>query len=94
VVGETFASRVAASLLNAVGITELITSTIEEYETLAIDLAINSHKLEIIKQTLAVNRLTTPLFDTPRFTKNLEDAYIKMYERYQLDLQPDKIVII
>ena len=93
-VGESFASRVAASLLNAVGITELITSTIEEYQTLAIDLAINSHKLEIIKQTLAVNRLTTPLFDTPCFAKNLEVAYIKMYERYQLDLQPDKIVII
>ena len=54
----------------------------------------HNHKLEIIKQALALNRLTTPLFDSPRFTKNLEAAYIKMYERYQLDLQPDNMIII
>jgi len=43
---------------------------------------------------LANNRLTTPLFDTPLFTRNLESAYIKMYERYQDDLQPDHMSII
>jgi predicted O-linked N-acetylglucosamine transferase (SPINDLY family) len=91
--GKSFASRVAASLLNAVGLSELITSTQEEYEALAIELAMNSKKLETIKLKLANNRLTAPLFDTPLFTKNLESAYIKMYERYQNDLKPDHLSI-
>ena len=91
--GQSFASRVAASLLNAIGLTELITNTQEEYEALAIELAQNPHKLAEIKLKLTNNRLITPLFDTPLFTKNLEDAYIKIYERYQADLEPDHIVI-
>ena len=91
--GQSFASRVAASLLNAIGLPELITNTQEEYEALAIELAMNPQKLTDIKLKLARNRLTTPLFDTPLFTKNLEAAYIKMYERYQADLSPDHISI-
>jgi predicted O-linked N-acetylglucosamine transferase (SPINDLY family) len=91
--GSSFASRVAASLLNAVGLPELITSTQEEYEALAIDLALNPSKLTDVKNKLANNRLTAPLFDTPLFTQNLEAAYIKMMERYQADLGPDHIVI-
>ena len=86
VMGQSFASRVAASLLNAIGLPELITSTQEEYEALAIDLALNPNKLTNIKNKLAFNRLTTPLFDTPLFTQNLETAYIKMYERYKADM--------
>ena len=92
-IGQSFASRVAASLLNAIGLPELITNTQEEYEALAIELAIHPHKLADIKLKLAKNRLTAPLFDTPLFTKNLESAYIKMYERYQNDFQPDHISI-
>jgi predicted O-linked N-acetylglucosamine transferase (SPINDLY family) len=91
--GQSFASRVAASLLNAIGLPELITNTQEEYEALAIELANNPKKLADIKLKLAKNRLTTPLFDTPLFTKNLEAAYSEMYERYQTDLEPDHIVI-
>ena len=91
--GQSFASRVAASLLNAVGLPELITSTQEEYEKLAIELALNPKKLADTKMKLTNNRLTTPLFDTPLFTKNLEAAYIKMMDRYQADLQPDHICI-
>jgi predicted O-linked N-acetylglucosamine transferase (SPINDLY family) len=91
--GSSFASRVAASLLNAIGLPELITNTQEEYEALAIELAMNSKKLETIKLKLANNRLTAPLFDTPLFTKNLESAYIKMYELYQNDLKPDHLSI-
>jgi protein O-GlcNAc transferase len=91
--GQSFASRVAASLLNAIGLPELITNTQEEYEALAIELAMNPQKLTDIKLKLARNRLTTPLFDTPLFTKNLEAAYIKMYERYRSDLSPDDISI-
>lgn len=91
--GQSFASRVAASLLNAIRLPELITNTQEEYEALAIELAMNPIKLAEIKLSLANNRLTTPLFDTPLFTKNLEAGYIKMYERFQADLEPDHIVI-
>jgi protein O-GlcNAc transferase len=91
--GRSFASRVAASLLNAIGLPELITSTQEEYEALAIDLALNPNNLTDIKNKLSNNRLTTPLFDTPLFTHNLEAAYIKMMERYQADLKPDHMFI-
>jgi predicted O-linked N-acetylglucosamine transferase (SPINDLY family) len=91
--GQSFASRVAASLLNSIGLPELITNTQEEYEALAIDLALNPNKLTNIKNKLANNRFTTPLFDTPLFTQNLEAAYSEMYERYQTDLEPDHIVI-
>jgi len=91
--GESFASRVAASLLNAVSLPELITSAQEKYEALAIELAINPNKLADIKLKLASNLMTTPLFNTPLFAKNLESAYIKMVERYQADLQPEHIFI-
>ena len=91
--GQSFASRVAASLLNAIGLPELITNTQEEYEALAIDLAMNPQKLTDIKLKLAKNRLAAPLFDTPLFTKNLEAAYIKMIEQYQADLEPEHISI-
>jgi predicted O-linked N-acetylglucosamine transferase (SPINDLY family) len=91
--GGSFSSRVAASLLNAIGLPELITNTQEGYETLAIDLALNPKKLAAIKLKLANNRLTTPLFDTPLFTKNIEAAYIKMYERYSADLTPEHIYL-
>jgi len=92
-IGRSFASRVAASLLNAIGLPELITNTQEEYEALAIEFAMNPQKLTDIKLKLARNRLTTPLFDTPLFTKNLEAAYIQMHERYHAGLEPDHISI-
>jgi predicted O-linked N-acetylglucosamine transferase (SPINDLY family) len=91
--GESFASRMAASLLNAIDLPELITRSQEQYEALAIELATNPAKLKALKIKLENNRLTTPLFDTPRFTKHLENAYTKMYERYHTDLPPDNIYI-
>jgi protein O-GlcNAc transferase len=62
--GETFAGRVATSLLNAIDLSELVTRTREDYESLAIALARRPEKLASIKDKLARNRLTTPLFDT------------------------------
>ena len=91
--GESFASRVAASLLYSIGLPELVTETQAEYEALAIELAINPVKLKGIKDKLESNRLTTPLFDTTSFAKHIESAYTKMYERYQADLLPDHIYI-
>jgi len=91
--GQSFASRVAASLLNAIGLPELITTTPEAYEALAIELAKHPEKLQALKQKLASNRLTTPLFDTPQFTKDLEQAYVQMYQRYQADLMPEHLFL-
>ncbi len=92
-VGESFASRVAASLLSAVGLPELITQSQAQYEALAIDLGCHPEKLQALKTKLAINRLTTPLFDSALFTKHIESAYTQMYERYQNDLPPDTLYI-
>jgi len=90
-IGSSFASRVAASLLNAVNLPELITTTQEQYESLAIELATNPEKLKIIKDKLVNNLSTSPLYDTPLFTRHLESAYLTMYDRYQQGLDPDHI---
>ncbi len=92
-IGETFAGRVAASLLNAIDLPELITSTPQAYEALAIELATDPEKLARIKRKLSDNRLTTPLFNTQLFTKHIEAAYTAMHERYQAGLPPDHIFI-
>jgi predicted O-linked N-acetylglucosamine transferase (SPINDLY family) len=91
--GESSMSRICSSLLNAIELPELITNTQAEYEARAIELGNNPTKLKAIKDKLERNRLTTALFDTTRFTKHIEAAYMKMYERYQNDLPPDKIYI-
>jgi protein O-GlcNAc transferase len=76
--GGHFSSRVSASILNAIGLAELITNDIGEYEELAVDIANNPEKLQALKKKVETNRLTAPLFDTPRFTRNLERAYREM----------------
>jgi protein O-GlcNAc transferase len=91
--GESFASRVAASLLNAIGLPELVTESLVEYEALAITLATTPVKLKTLKDKLERNRLTTPLFDTELFTKHIEEAYTQIYERYQADLSPEHIEV-
>jgi predicted O-linked N-acetylglucosamine transferase (SPINDLY family) len=92
-IGSSFASRVAASLLNAVNLPELITTTQDQYESLAIELATNPEKLKIIKDKLVNNLPTAPLYDTPLFTRHLESAYLTMYDRYQNGLDPDHIYV-
>jgi protein O-GlcNAc transferase len=91
--GQTFAGRVAASLLNAIDLPELITATPEAYEQMAIDLATHPEKLAIIKRKLAGNRLAAPLFNTKLYTRHIEAAYIAMHERHQAGLPPDHIVV-
>ena len=92
-IGDTYVGRMAASLLKAIGLPELITSTPQAYETLAIELASNPEKLTAIRRKLALNRLATPLFDIQLFTQHIEAAYSTMYERYQAGLQPDHIYV-
>jgi predicted O-linked N-acetylglucosamine transferase (SPINDLY family) len=91
--GDSFVSRYAASMLFAIGLPELVTETQAEYEALAIELATNPIKLKSIRDQLEKNRLTTPLFDTALFTKHIETAYTKMYERYQAYLPPEHLYI-
>ena len=81
--GATFASRVAGSLLNAVGLPELMTGSLTEYEGLALGLARDSARLAALRQKLARNRDVCRLFDTDRFARNIEAAYTKMWERAQ-----------
>ncbi|MBL8690621.1 MAG: tetratricopeptide repeat protein [Rhodospirillaceae bacterium] len=81
--GTSFAGRVAASLLTAIGLPELITQSLAEYEALALKLATDGIALAAAKEKLARNRLALPLFDTARATRHLECAFSTMVERYR-----------
>jgi predicted O-linked N-acetylglucosamine transferase (SPINDLY family) len=90
-VGEAFASRMGASLLHAIGLPELVTTTAADYEALAVALALNPQRYRQVREKLWRNRLTAPLFDIPRFTRHLEAAYSAMYERHHAGLPPAAI---
>ena len=92
-IGETFAGRVAAGLLNAIGLPELIAQTQAEYEALAVELATNRQKLAAITQKLAANRLMMLLFDAEGYARGLESAYAAMYERHRANLLPDALYV-
>ncbi len=96
--GRSFAARVAGSLLRAVGLEELVTSTLEEYEQVALRLAGEPDRLGALRARLAQNREAAPLFDTPRFCRHLEAAYRRMWllherglpaETFRVDVLPD-----
>jgi predicted O-linked N-acetylglucosamine transferase (SPINDLY family) len=85
---QTFQSRVAASLLKAVGLPQLVTDSLAGYEELALALARNPERLAAIRAKLRHNRDTEPIFDTARSTRALESAYTMMWERQQAGLPP------
>lgn len=87
--GSTFISRWAASMLKAVGLDEMVVDSLEQYEVLACHLAANPDELARIKDKLACNRLTMPLFDTERYVGNLETAYLTMWRKVEARLQPE-----
>jgi protein O-GlcNAc transferase len=89
--GDTFVGRMAASLLQSVGLPELVTATPQAYEDVAVEIATHPEKYASIKDKLARARLTGPLFDTLRFTRHMEAAYTAIYRRYQEGLPPDHI---
>ena len=91
--GDSFASRVASSIINAVNLPELITYTQQEYESVAIELATNPEKFKAIKAKLKENLSTAPLYNTAKFTENLESVYEVMYERYHDGLELNHIYI-
>jgi predicted O-linked N-acetylglucosamine transferase (SPINDLY family) len=92
-IGETFAGRVAASLLEAIDMPELIARSPEAYESLAVELAGDAAKLTRIRDRLARNRLATPLFNTRLFTRHVEAAYEAMHRRHQAGHPPEPIDI-
>ncbi len=87
-VGDRFAGRMAASLLQAIGLPELVTHSDAEYEALALQLATEPERLRALRDRLAANRLSSPLFNTERFTRHLEQALQTMVERHAQGLPP------
>jgi predicted O-linked N-acetylglucosamine transferase (SPINDLY family) len=93
-IGRSFAGRVAASLLNAIGLPELITSNLEEYQALALKLATKSHVLSSMRNRLKEQRLSASLFDSDRFRRNIESAYIEMWEIWQRGEAPRSFALL
>lgn len=91
--GDTFASRVAGSLLTAVGMPELITGSLADYEALAIRLAGSAPELAALRGRLRAGRATAALFDTPAFARNLEEAFARMWERHAAGDVPERIAL-
>ncbi len=91
--GQTFAGRVAASLLNAVGLPELITTNLADYEALAQKLARERERLAEIKSKLARHRDSCALFDTPRFARHIEAAYLRMWEIFRRGEPPRSFAV-
>jgi protein O-GlcNAc transferase len=86
--GNAFAGRVAASLLKAVGLSELVTQSLDEYESLALRLATDASLLRGFRQRLERNRLEFSLFNTDRFCRHIETAYTTMWEFWQRGEKP------
>jgi len=92
-IGDAFAGRVAASLLRALDLPELIAPTDAEYEALALRLSQNPVQLAAIREKLARHRTSRALFDAAGFAADIETAYRAMWERHQAGLSPDRIVV-
>jgi predicted O-linked N-acetylglucosamine transferase (SPINDLY family) len=91
--GEAFAARMAGSLLNAVGLPELVTASLEEYERTARRLAGDRAAIGALKGKLAQNRATCALFDTARFRRHIEAAYRTMWQRHQAGDAPASFAV-
>ena len=91
--GETFASRVAGSLLRAIGMPELIMDDLDAYVRTAIELATDRDRLRLLADRLAHNRSTMPLYDTARLTRHMEAAYEQMYESYLAGRRPTHFAV-
>jgi len=91
--GSSFAGRVASSLLGALGLTELITHSSSEYEALALRLAQDAGLLNEMRERLAKNCMTHPLFKTERFAGYIEAAYVRMYEIYHSGGAPESFAV-
>jgi protein O-GlcNAc transferase len=91
--GSAFSGHVAASLLGAIGLSDLVTETLDGYEALAVRLAGDAVLLRQVRDRLARNRLTTPLFDTDAYRRHLEAAYQTMVETHESGLLPRSFTV-
>lgn len=91
--GETFASRVAGSLLRALDLQDLIATSEDEFHRMAVGLATDPRRRAELRQRIRDNRDRTALFDTPRFTRNLEEAYRRMWARYEVGEGPADLLL-
>jgi protein O-GlcNAc transferase len=86
--GDTYVGRMAGALLMAIGLPELITTSLEAYEAAALRLATAPGRLAALRQRLALDRSTMPLFDIARYTRDLEAAYRQMWETWRAGKPP------
>ena len=91
--GDAFAGRVAASLLHAAGVPELVTGSLDEYHALALKLAREPALLAGTKSKILANRDSCPLFDTVRLARHIEAAYMTMWERWQRGEPPSNFAV-
>jgi predicted O-linked N-acetylglucosamine transferase (SPINDLY family) len=91
--GAAFGGRVAASLLAALGLTDLITDKLTTYRERALELARDPSMLAAVKARLAANRSSFPLFNTERFTRHIEAAYTAMWQRHKEGQPPASILV-
>jgi len=92
-VGQSFSGRVAASLLTAANLPELVTHTLDQYENLAFTLATAPGPLKNLRERLARQRFDCALFDTDRFRRHLEAAYRQMWSRYENGEEPEHLAV-
>ena len=91
--GESFASRVSSSLLEVVGLKELIATTQKEYEDKALEIANDSSLLKKIKKKLEISKNKSPLFNAKIFTRYIEQAYLEIHKKYNENKRPENIEI-
>jgi protein O-GlcNAc transferase len=91
--GQSFAGRVAASLLRAIGMPDLVTDDLGAYERLALRVALEPSVLRELRERLGQNRLSQPLFDTDRYRRHIEAAYVQMWERWQHGEDPESFAV-
>jgi protein O-GlcNAc transferase len=91
--GEAFASRVAASLLEAAGLPELVTGSLHDYEALALQLATDRTRLQGLRRKLDAARSTAPLFDTARLRRHIEAAYATMWDAWRRGEAPRSFTV-
>jgi predicted O-linked N-acetylglucosamine transferase (SPINDLY family) len=89
--GDTFAARVAGSLLHAVGLPELVTNSLNDYASLSLKLALRPEELRKVREKLAASRNATPLFDTISFTGDIEVLYERMWAKWLEGTPADRI---
>jgi predicted O-linked N-acetylglucosamine transferase (SPINDLY family) len=89
--GSHYAARVSASVLTAIGMPDLVATSLDAYRAIALKLARDPAALANVKARLARNQKTTPLFDSPRFARNLEAVYRAAWTRYESGLAPEMI---